>query len=159
MLAAALLPLASVAAMAAHPRATAPLTSAYSLAGASDVVLSGGASLAAAPLPALRSGSPHQHSTAQFVTPFTPGVTITAVSLSYRYSRGYSGATCSKFTVQAAGSAVYSSPVLSDYPYSKSKPNYSPPVIVKQAGLSIAVPPAKGAAAHLELVFDNNDCK
>jgi hypothetical protein len=147
MLAAALLPLASVAAMAAHPRATAPLTSAFSLAGASDVVLSGGASLAAAPLPALRSGSPHQHSTAQFVTPFTPGVTITAV------------ATCSNFTVQAAGSAVYSSPVLSDYPYSKSKPNYSPPVIVKQAGLSIAVPPAKGAAAHLELVFDNNDCK
>ena len=70
------------------------LTSSFSLVGGADVVLSGGASLAAAPLPALRSGSPDQHSLVQFVTPLSPGVTLEAVSFEYSYSRGYSGNTC-----------------------------------------------------------------
>ena len=51
---------------------------------------------------------------------------------------------------------MYASPVLSDFPYSKSKPNYSPGVAVAKAGLSIEVPAA--GISRLELVFDDNDC-
>ena len=148
---------AALAAAATQGNEAASFTSSFALVGGTDVVLSGGASLTAAPMPCIRSGSPHQHSLAQFVAPITPGVTITGVALDYRYSRGYSGAKCSNFTVRAAGEPVYGSPVLSDYPYSKSKPNYSPPVHVDQKGLAIAVP-STGEASHLEIAFDDNDC-
>ena len=150
--------LAALAGVLPSAAAAGPPPTTFSLDGVTDATLSGGASFAAAPVPAIRSGSPHQHSLVQFATPFsTAGVTVTGVALDYRYSRGYSGAKCSNFTVRAAGQPVYGSPVLSDYPYSKSKPNYSPPVHVDQKGLAIAVP-STGEASHLEIAFDDNDC-
>ena len=135
------------------------LTTSFKIRDGNDVILSGGASFAAAPLPSIRSGSPKQHSLVQYITPLSPGVVIQEVAFSYQYSRGYSGATCSNFTLRAAGVPIYASPHLADYPYSKSHPNYSLPIVVKKTGLSIAVPPLeKGTVSRLELAFDNNDC-
>ena len=83
-------------------------------------------------------------------------MTVASVALDYSYSRGYAGAKCSNFSVLVAGTPVYQSPELSLYPYSKAKPDYSPPVNVHQMGLDIAVPSSK--ASWIEFVFDNNDC-
>lgn len=132
------------------------LTTSFKAAGPTDVILSGGATFAAAPLPAIRSGSPGQHSLLQYATKLSPGAVIKDVAFSYQYSRGYKGAVCSNFTLRAAGSPIYASPHLSDYPYSSKKPNYSPPILVKKTGLSIQVPP--GGVSRLEVAFDDNDC-
>ena len=59
------------------------------------------------------------------------------------------------FSLLAAGQPVYASPHFEDYPYSKSHPNYSQPVLVN-APASIKVP-SFGPASQLEFHFDNND--
>jgi sialate O-acetylesterase len=146
----------SLPSASALPASRVLLTTSFKAVGVTDVILSGGATFAAAPNPAIRSGSPKQHSLVQFVTELSPGATVKELAFAYQYSRGYSGATCSNFTVRVAGSPVYASPHLSDYPYSKSHPNYSLPIAVKKTGLSIQVP-SKGVS-RLELAFDNNDC-
>ena len=57
--------------------------------------------------------------------------------------------------MRAAGVDMFTSPHLPNYPYSKSKPNYSPPVTVAKKGLSVPVP--KDGASYFELSFDNGD--
>ena len=121
---------------------------------AADLLMSGGAALTANPLNSLRSGEPHQRSVATFSVPLSAGAVITGVSFEYRYTTGFgpSGAG-SNFTLQVAGAAVYSSPQLTDYSYSKSHPNYSAPVpaTVNNLGLHVA------ADTRVSFAFDNND--
>ena len=112
--------------MAASAAASPGTMTSFRMVGSTDVILSGGASLQAAPVPALRSGAPGQHSLAQFASALSPGVTVTAMSFEYSYSRGYAGPHCSNFSVRVAGTPVYSSPVLSDYPCERTVRTYNP---------------------------------
>lgn len=131
--------------------------SSFVIAGATDVVASGGAMLTANPVYSIRSGSPGQKSLVRMVAALTPGVTVESMSFAYRHTRGYGSDKCkgSTFAVRAAGVDMFTSPHLPNYPYSKSKPNYSPPVTVAKKGLSVPVP--KDGASYFELSFDNGD--
>ena len=123
-----------------------------------DFLLSGGASVTRNPLNSLRSGSPNQHSSATFVLPLSPGVTLTSISFNYRYTIGWGAPAPGKgtnFSLSAGTSRIlYSSPAYNDYPYSKAHPNYSLPVNF-HADVSEPIP-ASGTT-RLELWFDNND--
>ena len=124
---------------------------------AHDFLLGGGASVTRNPLNCLRSGSPNQHSSAAFVLPLSPGVTLTSISFNYRYTIGWGAPAPGKgtnFSLRAASRTLYSSPAYDDYPYSKVHPNYSLPVIF-HADVSEPIP-ASGTT-RLELLFDNND--
>ena len=93
-------------------------------------------------------------SVATFSVPLSAGAVITGVSFEYRYTTGFgpSGAG-SNFTLQVAGAAVYSSPQLTDYSYSKSHPNYSAPVPVTVNNLVLHA----AADTRVSFAFDNND--
>ena len=123
-----------------------------------DLTLTGGATVVAAPLNALRSGNPGQHTTASFVAPLTPGAELQSIEFEYRYDTGFGSAGAgigSNFTVSLAGTSLYQSPHLKDYSYS-NRTNYSTPIPVHTDGLSVTVP-KDGKAYHLEISFDNND--
>eukprot|EP00937_MAST-01D_sp_MAST-1D-sp2_P000500 g500.t1 len=137
-------------------------TSTFTLTAPGDFILGGGAGVQAAPLNSLRSGNPGQHSTAAIAVPLTPGATISRVKFEYRYNSGFSEAGANigtNFTVRVAGQPVYVSPHMRDYNYDQNRSNYSQPVPVDAASLSIAIPPAATAAeaSRIELDFDNND--
>ena len=100
----------------------------------------------------LRSGNPTFHSSATLDLNIAPG-TITGVSFEYKYLTGYHGTVGANFSLEVANTAVYSSPLLNKYPYSKPAV-YSPPVGVAVNGLSIAVPASGGAVAFK---FNNVD--
>ena len=101
----------------------------------------------------LRSGAPPQQTSASLVLKLAPGSTITGVSFAYEYVTGYSGTVGANFTLEVAGTAAYSSPVLNKYPYGKPSV-YSPPVNAAVTGLNVAVPPSGGDVAF---TFDNVD--
>ena len=108
-------------------------TTVLALAGAKDLVVSGGAAYAQNTLPNIRSGAPHSHTAAATALALTPGTTIVSVSLNYRYCTGYGPAgTGTNFTLRVAGVPVYASPPLTGHPYRKgTDPTiYSPPVPV-----------------------------
>ena len=122
-----------------------------------DLIMTGGTSVTRNPLECLRSGSPEQHSIATFVLPLTHGVTLTRVSFAYRYTVGWgapSPGNGTNFSLIVAKSNLYTSPQYNDYPYSKSRPNYSMPVVVDRSVLA-AVPTI--GTTRLELHFDNHD--
>eukprot|EP01043_Picozoa_sp_COSAG02_P032253 COSAG02_NODE_2147_length_9663_cov_8.071936_10_plen_207_part_00 len=131
------------------------------IAKSSDLVFGGGAGLQANPLLELRSGSPHSKSTASLSKQLVPGVTVSRLSMAYRYETGYgekSNASCGvRFSIRVGGKIVFSSRVLTTYPYSKSKdPNaYSPPVVVDSDNLGVAVTPND---RKVEFEFAN-DCR
>jgi len=120
-----------------------------------DLVLTGGASVNDAPLPALRSGNPEQQSTASFVAPLTPGAELRSIEFEYRYDTGFGSKIGSNFSVGIAGTVLYKSPHLTDYSYA-NRTNYSAPIHVRAGGLSVAVP-EDGQVYHLEMAFSNND--
>ena len=122
-----------------------------------DFVLSGGASVANAPLNALRSGNPGQHTIASFIAPLNPGVELQSVEFEYSYDMGFGAAGSglgSNFTVSMAGSVLYESPHLNEYAYDANRTNFSTPIPVRAEGLSVRVP--EGGVYHLEIAFDNN---
>jgi hypothetical protein len=89
----------------------------------------------------------------------SPG-TITGVTFEYKYVTGYTGPVGANFTLEVAGTPVYTSPLLNKYSC-KSCSNdhgndaeYSPPVAVTANGLSIAVPSSGGG---LVFKFHNVD--
>ena len=134
-----------------------------------DLLLAGGASVASAPLASLRSGSPGQHSTAAISVPLAPGTTLTGLSLAYRYDTGFGhagdGRAGSNFTVSVGqhlvtSTPLYHSPHLVDFSYDANRSNYSAPVAVDVAGLSIPIAHGGGAGAtktRLEFAFDCNE--
>jgi sialate O-acetylesterase len=134
-------------------------TASFVLTTAGDLVLGGGASVASAPLTSIRSGSPGQHSTAVISVPLMPGTTLTGLSVAYRYDTGFGkagdGKVGSNFTVLAGGTPLYRSPHLVDFSYDEDRSNYSAPIAVDAAGLSIPV--GHGAKTHIEFAFDSND--
>lgn len=75
------------------------------------------------------------------------------MSFAYTYVTGYHGTTGANFTLDVAGTAVYSSPALNKYPYAKPAV-YSPPVDAAANGLSLVVPSSGGGVAF---TFDNID--
>ena len=125
-----------------------------------DLILGGGAQVTNNPFWSIRSGSPSQHSSAAITLPLAPGVLITRVEFDYSYTVGYGkpapGVIGTNFSMEAAGVPVYYSPHYDDHPYSKSHPDYSPPVIVRES-VSIPVPASANGASRLVLHFDNND--
>ena len=131
------------------------------IAKSSDLVFGGGAGLQANPLLELRSGSPHSKSTASLSKQLVPGVTVSRLSMAYRYETGYgekSNTSCGvQFSIRVGGSIAFSSRILTAYPYSKSKdPNaYSPPVVVDSDNLGVAVTPND---RKVEFEFAN-DCR
>lgn len=130
------------------------VTSTLTAATATDLQLGGGATVIANPLLSLRSGEPHEHSTATFKIPLSVGATITGVKLSYQYTSGFSGGNGTNFSVLMAGSTVYRSPELDEYAYSKAHPNFSTSVNITVPRLAIEVTTAQ---SHVAIVFDNND--
>jgi hypothetical protein len=123
----------------------------------SDYMYSGGAGETSNPVRSIRSGDPGQHTGARLMQALRPGVTVKGVSFRYSYLTGYGpSGVGANFTVRVAGMLVYSSPQLTDYPYSANRSGYSPPIPVVLGGLSIVVPSA-GAASHVALEFYNND--
>jgi hypothetical protein len=104
----------------------------------------------------IRSGSPNTDSKVTSVPTLSPGVEIESVSFSYRYCTGFgTKGTGANFTMRVAGSAVYSSPQLNDYPYHKSTDPkvYSPAVKVTNNQLKITVPSA--GVSDIEFDFHN----
>ena len=123
-----------------------------------DLLLGGGAQVASNPLLCLRSGSPHDHSTAAFALPLNPGTTVHRVSLMYRYTVGYGAGTAgvgANFSLSVGDTVVYASPAYNDFPYSKSHPNYSTPVPV-DVSVSVQIP-LSGPSQRLVIRMDNND--
>jgi hypothetical protein len=102
----------------------------------------------------LRSGDATSDASATMYLTLAPG-TITGVAFSYKYMyvTGYSGTVGANFTLGVAGTAVYRSPMLNKYPYSKPAV-YSPPVNVASSELNIAVPPYNG---NVTFEFHNLD--
>lgn len=100
----------------------------------------------------LRSGDVKSDGSATMYLTLTPG-TITGVAFAYQYVTGYKGTVGANFTLGVAGTAVYSSPMLNKYPYSKPAV-YSPPVNVASSELNIAVPPYNG---NVTFEFHNLD--
>ncbi len=128
---------------------------------ASDLVFGGGAGLQANPLLELRSGSPHTNSTASLSKQLVPGVTVSRLSMAYRYETGYGekgNTSCGvQFSIRVGGKMAFSSQVLSAYPYSKSKdPNaYSPLIPVDSNNLGVTI-----AANDRKVEFEfANDCR
>ena len=149
---------AALLAVSAQCQASETFASNLVLASAGDFLLSGGVEVLPNPLLSLRSGQPSQRSVAAISVPLSAGITLTSVSFTYRYTAGFGAAGAgigSNFTVRAAGVEVYNSPHLTEYPYSKSRPNYSEPIAV-QAPVSIHIPAALDAA-RIEFDFENND--
>eukprot|EP00937_MAST-01D_sp_MAST-1D-sp2_P005631 g5631.t1 len=112
----------------------------------------------------IRTGNPGQKTKATFKLVLTPNSTLTGVAFSYRYVSGYGpagqGATLSLSLLpgggaQVAPKALYTSPQLTDYSYSKNSSNYSAPVVVTLGGLSL--PASAAGDSRLELEFANND--
>jgi hypothetical protein len=121
-----------------------------------DLILAGGASVQSAPLYSLRSGNPHAHTSAALRAVLNPGATVTRVTFSYRYNTGFGPTGVgANFTLAVAGEPAYASPHLSGYTYAHNKSNYSVPVRVDAASLSIVVP--KTLPARVEFLFANND--
>ena len=119
--------------------------------------MSGGAGVQAAPLNSLRSGNPGARASATIRQPLNPGAVVERVNFAFRYDTGF-GPTGegANFSLLAAGQQVYGSPHYTDFMYSQNRSNYSAPVVVDTASLSIPVPSGSAAAvAHLEFVFDN----
>jgi len=58
------------------------------------------------------------------------------------------------FTLDVAGSAVYSSPMLNKYPYAKEHPRVYSPAVAVAAHANVAVPVSGG---NLTFMFDNID--
>ena len=148
---------AVLAAGAASP-AEGEESASFVVAAAGDLVMSGGAQVIANPLSSIRSGNPGQRSVAAIKVPLSKGIVLTSLSFEYRYITGFGAAgtgSGSNFTIQAAGLDLYTSPHLTDYAYSDNRSNYSKPVPVRAAGLSIKVPST--GDSRLEIRFDNND--
>ena len=119
---------------------------------------------------AIRSGSSGASTGASFPSDMvlSPGSTVTAVSLSYRYIVGYekspsgTGATLSVLIsdLDAAtndGTVVYTSPHLTQYAYSHNESNYSAPVPVHWSGASKVPAASAGGGRRLQMAFHNND--
>ena len=125
-----------------------------------DLILGGGAQVTNNPYWSIRSGSPSQHSSAAITLPLAPGVLLTQIDFDYSYTVGYGepapGVVGTNFSLEAAGVFAYYSPHYDDHPYSKSHPDYSPPVHVRES-VSIPVPASANGASRLVLHFDNND--
>jgi hypothetical protein len=126
---------------------------------------------------ALRSGGPNHTSTCTFpYEVLTPGSTVTAVAIDYRYIVGYEKAPSglgSNFTFSivsdatpdgALGTVLYSSPHLTEYSYALNEKNYSTPMPIRWTG-SVKVPPVpaghtnrtRWGTSRLRLTFQNND--
>jgi len=86
------------------------------------------------------------------VLTLTPGSTVTGVSFAYQYVTGYHGTVGANFTLEVAGSAVYSSPMLNKYPF--AKPSVYSPAVVVAAPANVAVPASGG---DVTFKFDNVD--
>jgi hypothetical protein len=118
--------------------------------------------LQANPLLELRSGSPHTTSTASLSKLLSPGTTVSGLAMAYKYETGYGdkgNASCGvSFSVSVGGKAAYSSPVMTEFPFSRRKdPSaYSPPVSVDARGLG--VPITGGGNRKVEFEF-TNDCR
>ena len=129
----------------------------FVVAGAADLTLTGGSSVASAPLASIRSCNPGQHAVAALLEPLSPGTTVQSVDFAYRYDTGYGAdgsGTGANFSLRIAGASLYSSPHLRDYSYDHNRSNYSLPIQV-HAAASAAVPAA--GLTQLELHFDCND--
>lgn len=124
-----------------------------------DLITAGGAAVVSAPLHSLRSGNPRAHTVAALRAVLNPAATISRVSFAYRYDTGFGpSGVGANFSLLVAGKSVYESPHLTDYCYGHNRSNYSQPVAVNAASLSIRVsagPQPKDS--HLEFHFDNND--
>ena len=120
-----------------------------------DLILTGGASVQAAPLNSLRSGNPSSRTSAALRgAMLNPGAMISRVSFTYRYDTGFGpSGVGANFTLRAAGKAVYTSPHLTDYDYGHNRSNYSLPVLVNATSLSVPV----RSGSRIEFDFDNND--
>jgi len=117
----------------------------------------------------IRSGDPGQHSSAAYVETLLDAThVVTGVSLSYQYVAGYGadgapGGTTLDVVAVAAGACgaggdvlatLYSSPVLSHYPFDVCSTCYSPPIAVNVPAGSLALNVSGGVA--LAFRFTNN---
>ena len=129
----------------------------FVVAGAADLKLTGGSSVASAPLASIRSCNPGQHSVAALLEPLSPGTTVQSIDFAYRYDTGYGAAgsgTGTNFSLRVAGVSLYSSPHLRDYAYDNNRSNYSQPIAVHST--APVVVPTTGLT-QLEFHFDCND--
>jgi hypothetical protein len=128
-----------------------------------QISVSGGASVPPVPpnpIRNIRSGTPgNTAAKASVTTLLEAGAVVTSMVFSYRYCVGYSGGKVgSNFTLRLGSSEVYSSPHLTDYPYSKgSDPDkiYSPPISASADKLNITV--QSDGELTVEFEFQNND--
>ena len=150
-----LLSLPGVAAAAPPP---APGTANLVIASAKDLVLGAGTSVTTAGCPSgsssLRSGGQHSKSTVTVATALSPGTTVTSVSFSYEYTTGYKGPMGANFSLAVGGTPVYTSPLLTLFPYTKAG-DFSPATPVAAKGLAIKVAP--GTGYQLAFSFQGND--
>ena len=105
------------AALVPSAAASPSFSSSIEAATTADLVLTGGAALAANPLLSLRSGEPQALSSATFAVPLAAGAVLTSVSFDYRYTTGFAGGNGSNFSLAVGHSVVYRSPQLADFPY------------------------------------------
>ena len=79
-------------------------------------MLSGGTSVTTAGCPSgsssIRSGNQHSKSTATVAMGLSPGITLTNISLSYKYTTGYLGPVGANFSLVVGETSVYASPLL-----------------------------------------------
>eukprot|EP01048_Picozoa_sp_COSAG05_P002157 COSAG05_NODE_82_length_20915_cov_5.306399_4_plen_324_part_00 len=157
-----LLPLlhVSVAAVAPLPSSrvpAAPGTATFVIAATTDLVPGSATSVTTAGCPpglvSLRSGGHHSTATATVAAALSPGITVTSVAFTYKYTTGYSGPVGANFSLLVGGVSVYASPLLTLYPYTRTG-NYSPAQPVAVKGFAIKVAPG---AERLVFDFQNND--
>ena len=118
------------------------------------LILTGGASVQAAPLYSLRSGNPGQQTSAAHRSVLNPGATVGRVSFSFRYDTGFGpSGVGANFTLRVAGHAVFSSPHLTDYQYSQNRSNYSEPVVA-----TLGLEPMTCREPTRRLVYDSDVC-
>lgn len=114
----------------------------------------GGAAGDEDPVHNLRSGNPHQLSSASPVRAFAPNAMLRRMRFAYSYQAGWGPAGVgTNFTVSVGGHPIYMSPHLTNYSYNTNRTLYSPPVIV-DVPLSLRV---NGSSPRILITFANND--
>lgn len=140
-----------------------PLSSRLTVGCESGLKLSGGATITAAPVLCIRSGTPKTISRVTLNAGLLPGSKVTSLSFAYEYLGGYGPTGAGTvFTVSLINNAtdaehlLYTSPPLVNYSYNKNRSGYSPPIKVELSSLAISIDATHNTVTQLQLKFQNN---